>query len=560
MAIHHEISAIIRQALDEAVKKGLLPEAPVDRITLERPQNAEHGDIATSTPMKLAKPLRMNPMKIAETLAPLIGTDGPVSKAWAARPGFLNMALNPAWTASQVDTIRAAGSDYGRVDAGAGVRMQVEFVSGNPTGPLHVGHARGAVFGSALCSVMEAAGYDIQREYYINDSGNQWELFMKSLWARYLQVCGREAEVPENGYRGGYVTELARAIGEKHGEGFLSMPEAQAMEKVGMLGMQMNIESIRADLDSLRVTFDNWFSERSLYTGGQFKKIMAVLEERGYLSEHDGATWFTSPALMDEDNKNKENVLVRNTGHPTYFASDIAYHYNKFFERKFEKVIDIWGADHHGHVPRVKASAAAIGAPNKALTVLITQLVTLKRGNEVVRVSKRTGDMITLHELVEEVGADACRFVFLSRSADSQMEFDLELAKKQSAENPVYYVQYAHARIAGILRLAAERGIDYSDGDLSLLAHEAEQALIKKMLSLPELIEMMARNLEPHHLPHFAMDLATAFHWFYQQCRVVSSEPGDLPYTKARLKLVDAAKTVLARCLGLMSMSAPEEM
>jgi arginyl-tRNA synthetase len=309
-------------------------------------------------------------------------------------------------------------------------------------------------------------------------------------------------------------------------------------------------------MEQLRVSYDVWFSERSLYQGGQYEKAMKLLRDAGYLIDREGATWFTSTAFGDEEDK----VVVRRTGVPTYFAADVAYHFNKFFERHFDRVIDVLGADHQGHVPFMKAVAAALGVAPERLDLMIYQLVTLKRGGETVRLSKRTGDLITVREVVEEVGPDACRFFFLSRAPESQMEFDLELAKQESSENPVYYIQYAHARIASILRLAHERGIEFDNGDLSLLTHDAELALIRKMLVLPEMVETMAHSLEPHHLPHYAVELATAFHWFYQQCRVVSSAPGDAQLTKARLKLVDAAKIVLARCLELMIMEAPEQM
>ena len=316
------------------------------------------------------------------------------------------------------------------------------------------------------------------------------------------------------------------------------------------------LDTIRADVALLRVRYDAWFSERSLYRDGLHDKTMELLSVNGHLTKRDGATWLASKALGDD----RDNVLVRRTGAPTYFASDIAYHYNKLVERGFDRVIDIWGSDHQGHVPRMKAATAALGVDPNRLTMLIYQVVTLRRGDEVVKLSKRSGDIVTMRELVEEVGPDACRFFFLSRSAESQMEFDLELAKEQSVENPVYYVQYAHARIAGIVRLASERGIDFAGGDLSLLTHEAELALIRKMLVLPELIETMAGTLEPHHLPHYAQELATAFHWFYQQCRVVSGVKGEEEITRARLKLVDAARTTLARCLDLMGMDVPDRM
>ena len=556
MTIQDHIADLVRGALDRAQADGLLPPAAVSDLSVERPQNADHGDFACALPLKLARTMRMDPMAIADTMASLIPLERPLENVWPARPGFINFTLSPSWLADQVDPIRHAGESYGSVDIGAGQRVQVEFVSVNPTGPLHVGHARGAVFGSALANVLEAAGYDVQREYYFNDAGSQMDRFNQSLYARYLQQSGRDAQLPPDGYQGEYMVELAREIMQEQGDRYLSIPEDEAASRLGEVGLRRMIETARADMRDLRVVYDNWFSERSLYEGGQLERATKVLEDGGYLADRDGATWFKSTAFGDEEDK----VFVRSSGAPTYFATDVAYHYNKFLERRFDRVINVLGADHQGHMRFMKAVPPALGVGPERLDLIIYQLVTLKRGDETVRLSKRTGDMITLRELLEEVGVDACRYFFLSRSPESQMEFDLEVAKEQSAENPVYYVQYAHARISGILRLARKRGIDHSDGDLSLLRHDAELALVRKMLELPELVETMARTLEPHHLPHYSTDLATAFHAFYERCRIVSSAPEDLDITRSRLKLVEAAQLVLARCLGLMAMEAPEEM
>ena len=554
--ITHEITELLARALESAQRGGLLPSVEVDDLSVERPQDIEHGDFASSAPLKLARPMRMDPMTIAETLASQIAVEGPLERVWAARPGFVNFALSQGWLAEQVEVIRRAGPAFGNSDVGTGQRVQVEFVSVNPTGPLHVGHARGAVFGSALANILAAAGHDVEREYYFNDAGSQMDRFNQSLYARYLQESGREAQVPADGYQGEYMADLAREIKEDEGDRYLSMPEEEAVAGLGEVGFKRMIAIAQADMRDLRVTYDNWFTESSLYSGGQFERAMKLLSDSGLLTVRDGATWFRSTALGDDEDK----VFVRKTGAPTYFATDVAYHYNKFLERHFDRVINVLGADHQGHVRFMRAVPPALGIAPERLDLIIYQLVTLKRGDEVVRFSKRTGDMVTLRELVEEVGPDACRYFFLSRSAESQMEFDLELAKEQSSENPVYYIQYAHARISAILRLARERGIDYRDGDPALLTHEAELALIRKMLVLPELVEMMARSLEPHHLPHYSVELANAFHFFYERCRVVSSDPEDAQITRARLKLVEAVLLVLARCLGLMSMDAPEKM
>jgi arginyl-tRNA synthetase len=429
----------------------------------------------------------------------------------------------------------------------------VEFVSANPVGPIHVGNGRGLALGDTLARVLSAAGYDVQREYLVNDAGTQTATFAATLYARYQQLFGREVDIPEGGYPGEYMIDLARQIKEERGDSLLRPEGEPYPEEIHDLGVEKMLALIRSDLEAMGVRYDNWFSERSLYRTSTYEKAMALLRERGYVAEREGAVWFVSSALGDE----KDNVLVRSSGQPTYFASDIAYHYDKFLQRGFDRVINIWGADHQGHVPRMKAAVAALGVDPERLTIIIYQLVTLKRGSEVVRLSKRAGEIITLREVVNEVGPDAARFNFVSRAADSHMDFDIELAKRQSAENPVYYVQYAHARIAGILAQAAERFPDYSGGDVSLLTHEAELALIRKMLRLPELVESIAKNLEPHPLPYYAMELATAFHDFYEKCRVLGE---DEALSKARLKLVSAARITLARALGLMGMSAPERM
>ena len=560
MIVRDQIAELVRQALEAAQAANALPAAEVDDIAVERPQNAEHGDFATSLPLKLARPMRMNPMQIAERLSEHLSGNGDycglVDSATVARPGFINFRLSPSWLQEQVEAVRKSGDEFGDIGVGSGERVQVEFVSANPVGPLHIAHARGGVIGSALANILTAAGFDVTREYYFNDAGAQIGHFGRTLYARYLQECGREAEVPEDGYHGEYMVDLAKDILGDVGTRFLDVPEAEALEALGQLGVEKFMSRIREDLVELRIEFDEWFNERNLFVNGQFENSMALMSERGYVTENEGAVWFASTLLGDD----RDKVLVRSNGIPTYFASDVAYHYNKFFEREFDRVINVWGADHQGHALFMRALVSALGLAPERLTLIINQLVTLKRGGEAVRLSKRTGDIITLREVIDEVGADACRYFFLSRAADSQMEFDLELAKEQSQENPVYYIQYAHARIASILRLAEDRGLDFADGDVSLLTHEAELALIRKMLELPELIGMMANNLEAHHLPHYASDLATAFHWFYQNCRVVSGVEGEEDISKARLKLVDAARIVLARCLGLMVMDAPEKM
>ncbi len=551
--LKQKLVELVRQAASQAQESGKLPSVTLPEVTVERPQNPEHGDYASSFPLKLARATGLNPLTMANDIVGLMVSGPEIGNITVAPPGFINFTLKGDWLTKQVDSILVAGDSYGSIDLGQGSQVQLEFVSVNPTGPLHVGHGRGAVLGSTLANVLTAAGYNVEREYYINDVGSQIDAFYRSLYTRYQQCLNIDAEMPSVGYFGSYMIDLAKEIIAEEGDRFLALPEPEAVSQLGQLGLERILKRIKSDLELLRVSFDVWFSERSLYDSGQYQKVMSLLRQGGYISEKEGATWFVSTALGDD----KDNVVLRGDGSPTYFASDIAYHYNKFSERKFDKVINIWGADHQGHISRMKAVIGAMGISPERLEVIISQMVSLHRGEELVRISKRSGDIITLREVMDEVGTDACRFFFLSRSADSQMDFNLELAKKESADNPVYYVQYAHARIASILRLAQQKGIDYKEGDVSLLTTEPELTLIRKMLLLPEIVEIIAHTLEPHHLTYYAQDLATVFHSFYKQCRVVSQ---DEVLTKARLKLVEAAKTVLARTLHLMGMTAPERM
>jgi arginyl-tRNA synthetase len=554
MVIKHKLAKALEQAVTEAQQEGQLAVTTLPEIMVERPQNPEHGDYASSVPLKLAKTANIAPSAIAEKVLEFMPPLPEVSRIVVAAPGFINFKLSADWLTEQVTAILDAGDSYGNIDLGAAKSVQIEFVSVNPTGPLHVGHGRGAVLGSTLANVLGATGYTVEKEYYINDAGSQLDAFSRSLYARYQQCLGVDAEMPSDGYMGNYMVELASEIINKEGKRFQKMSGDIAVRELGAIGVARMMDMIRQDLEMLRVEFDVWFSEQSLYKkNGQYEKVMKLLREDGYVAKKENATWFISSALGED----KDNVLIRSDGSPTYFASDIAYHFNKFLERKFDTVINIWGADHQGHVSRMMAVVSALGINRERLRIIICQLVTLRRGQEIVRVSKRSGDMVTLREVMDEVGSDACRFVFLSRSADAQMDFDLELAKKQSADNPVYYVQYAHARISSILRLAEEKGIDYSRGDVSLLTTEPELTLIRRMIALPEILELITSTLEPHHLPYYAQDLATVFHSFYKQCRVVSKNK---ELTWARLKLVKAAQIVLARTLHLMGMTAPESM
>ncbi len=564
--IKHEITELIQQAIRKAQKKGDLSSFTLPEIPLEHPKQAEHGDYATPVCLQLANLARMAPVKIANILIKYLPETDYLGQIEIAHPGYINFTFDEAWLAQQVEAILAAGGDYGDIDIGYGRKVQVEYGSANPTGPLHVGSGRNIVLGDSLANMLQAAGYDVQREYYVNDAGSQMRLFNETLHARYAQALGQETEIPEGGYQGQYMVEWAKEIAEEEGDKYVQrgkssstvafMPHAEAVTAIGKVGLAKVLDCIKGDVELLGVHYDRWYSEQSLYDDSYFARIMTILRQGGHIVEREGAIWFTATELGGD----KDEVIIRSDGEPGYFASDIAYHYNKFVERGFDWVIDVWGADHQGHVPRMKAMMRALGLDPERLTLLIYQLVTLKRGGEVVRLSKRTGDIITLREVTEDVGPDAVRFFLLARAADSQMDFDLDLAVEQSAENPVYYVQYGHARITSILRYATERVPDFADGDASLLRHPAELALIRQMLLLPEVVEQAAENLAPHHLTYYAQDLASEFHSFYKECRVVSSDPADAELNKARLKLVSAAKIVLAKTLRLMGMAAPERM
>ena len=554
--IKHRITELIQQAIRKAQRKGGLPSFTIPEIPLEHPRQAEHGDYATPICLQLARMARMAPVKIADILIRYLPETDYLGRIEIAHPGYINFTLDDAWLARQVETVLAADEDYGNINIGGGKKVQVEYGSANPTGPLHVGSGRNVVLGDSIANVLEAAGYDVQREYYVNDAGSQMPLFYETLYARYAQALGQAAEIPEEGYRGQYMVEWGKEIAQEEGDKYLNMPYAEAVTAIGKVGLAKARDCIKGDVELLGVHYDRWYSEQSLYDDSYFARIMTLLRQGEHIVEREGAVWFTATELGGD----KDEVVIRSDGEPGYFASDIAYHYNKLVARGFDWVIDIWGADHQGHVPRMKAMMRALGLDPERLTLIIYQLVTLKRGGEVVRLSKRTGDVITLREVIEDVGPDAVRFFLLSRAADSQMDFDLDLAVEQSAENPVYYVQYGHARIASILRYATERAPDFADGDVLLLRHPAESALIRQMLLLPEVVEQAVENLSPHHLTYYAQDLASVFHSFYKECRVVSSDPAEAELNKARLKLVSAAKIVLAKTLRLMGMTTPERM
>jgi arginyl-tRNA synthetase len=557
MTIRDELALAIQTAAEAAMAAGNVPQVPLPEIVVERPAKPEHGDFATNLPLRLGRAAKAAPLELAKSIAGRVSTGGMIASAEAAPPGFINFRLSEPWLRSQVEAITAAGASFGDVAMGGGRRVQVEFVSANPTGPLTAGNGRGAAIGSVLASVLEAAGYTVQREYLVNDAGTQTEVFGRTLMARYLQLLGKPADIPADGYPGEYMIDVATRIREESGDAYAGASIEEPPREMVLRGVDIIVEGIEQDLQRLGVRYDGWFRERSLYEGGDgslYEIALRVLRDQGFLVEKEGALWFASSELGED----KDNVVVRSTGRPTYFASDIAYHYDKFKRRGFERVINVWGADHQGHVSRLKAAVLALGVDPKQLEVLIYQLVSFRRGEELVRLSKRSGNIVLIRDIVDEVGPDAARFFFLSRSSDSQMEFDLELAKRRSSENPVYYVQYAHARIAGIIKNAGERGFSSAGADIALLTHATELELIRKMLQLPDLVQHMAERSEPHHLPHYAQELATAFHQFYTECRVLDDENKAL--SSARLRLCEASRVALARALTLMGMSAPDEM
>jgi arginyl-tRNA synthetase len=559
--LKYDLAKLITDAIMAAQADGALPSFAAPVVEIERPREAGHGDFSTSVAMKLAREARMAPLKIAQAIAAHVPANDMIAKVEVAAPGFLNLHLAPAFVAAQVDEILRAGDAFGNVDLGGGKRAQSEFVSANPTGPLHMGGARNAVIGDTIASILAAAGYNVEREYYVNDAGTQIRNFGMSMYAGYMQLQGFDEPFPEKGYP--YVKELyCPAIIARDGDKYAQMPRDEATRALGQLGTDAVIAEAKQTLLDLGVRFDVWFSERSLYASGTFDKIYKMLEERGLLSEKDGAIWFAA----QEFGEDKDAVIVRSPAviaepseRPTYFASDIAYLWNKFVERKFDKVVYVWGSDHHADVPRVKAAKQALDIPGE-MDIVIYQFVNIMKGGEQVRMSKRKGDFVALKDVLREVGKDAMRFMLLTRSADNVIEFDLTLAVEQSDQSPVYYVQFAHARIASIVRIAKERGQLFDDGDTGRLTHPAEQALIRKMLELPEQVELAARNLTPHLLTHYAQDLAATFHSFYRQCRVLPGESVDEELSKARMKLVKAAQQVLARTLHLLGMDAPEQM
>ncbi len=550
------IAEEIQKKILEAQREGLLPADIKPRFQVEPPKVKEHGDYATNVALSLAGQTRQNPRELASWFAErLAARQDLFEKVEVAGPGFINFFIAPSYWQQVPRFIEKEGPDYGRLDYGKGQKVQVEFVSANPTGPLHIGHGRGAAVGDTLARLLSFAGFKVEKEYYINDVGRQMKILGRSVYLRARELSGEEIDFPEDHYRGEYIREIARQL-LKENPDFLKFSEEEALEEAKNFALKIILEGIKKDLKDFGVYYDCWFSEKKLYEEGLVEKALNFLKEKGLLYEKEGAVWFRARDFGDE----KDRVVIRASGEPTYFASDIAYHYHKFFVRGYDLVVDIWGADHHGYVPRLKAVIKAFGLSPDRLQVLLIQMVNLLEAGRLKSMSTRAGEFVTLRELLEEVGRDATRFIFLTRRADSPLDFDVELAKKQSRENPVYYVQYAHARLASLFRKAKEAGISKissEEADLSLLDTPEDFSLLKLLDYFPDTIEACVSKLEPHLLTFYLLDLATALHDYYTKHRFLSE---DISRSQARLVLARAVKQVLATGLDLLGVSAPERM
>lgn len=575
MTLREQVEEVVDAALSAAVTDGSLPLEEVPAAALERPRDAANGDWASTVALRAAKAAHMKPRDVAEVVVSHLPKNDLIASTEIAGPGFVNIRLTNAALASVIAEARREGMDFGRGEAPANAgRINLEYVSANPTGPMHVGHGRWAALGDSMARVLRHAGFDVSEEFYINDHGTQMDNFGRSVSVRYEQLCGRDVPMPENCYGGAYVIDIAREILDADGEKWLDVPEEERVVAFRERSYVEMLEHNKAVLSGFGTTFDTWFSERTLYVPDEDGKsavdrALEAMDAKGYVFQKDGATWFKSTAFGDE----KDRVLIKENGEFTYFLSDVAYHYNKI-QRGFTHLIDIWGADHHGYVKRCQAMLAAWGYEG-ALEVVLGQLVNLFRDGSAVRMSKRTGEMVTFEELIEEVGVDATRYLMLSRSSDQPIDFDIEVAKKKDATNPVYYVQYAHARICSILRKAACEGdlaaaeagdITFNelaertvgaDVDLSPLCEESELALMRKMGDFADMVAQAAADRAPFRLTHYAQDLAALFHQFYTNCHVLADDEAT---RCARLALCDASRIVLALTLSLLGVSAPEKM
>jgi arginyl-tRNA synthetase len=558
--IVEEMRSSLARALVEALRAaragGAVKVDKIPEFTVEVPREKENGDFATNLAMMLAKPARMAPRKLAGILKQNFSPAGlQVERVEIAGPGFINFYLQQDWVYRVLPRIMHEGEDYGRVNIGGEQRVQVEFVSANPTGLLHLGNARGAALGDSIAAILDFAGFRVTREFYINDAGKQIENFGHSLEARYMQLLGSDVPVPEEGYHGEDILETARGFMERHGEKYLHVEKEERCRVLVEYALAEKLEAIKKVLRDFGITYDVWFSEQFLHDTGAIQETLDYLQAGGHLIESEGALWFKASDFGVE----KDEVVVRSNGVPTYFAADIAYHRNKF-QRGFDWVIDVWGADHHGHVPRMKGAVAALGYDPSALDVVIMQLVRLFKGGELVRMSKRAGQMVTLEELVEEVGKDVARYFFVMRSADSHLDFDLDLAKAESNENPVYYIQYAHARICSIFRQLKAQGGEQPDPervDYSRLQEEHELALARKLADFPGEVTSAARSLAPQRIARYLHELAGLLHSFYNSHRVITE---DRELSAARLVLVSATRITLKNALRLLGLTAPEKM
>lgn len=546
----------IKEALVKAKEAGQLVFDELPAFVLEVPREKEHGDYATNAAMLLAKQAKKAPREIAGIIVDNFRSEGTwVHKIEIAGPGFINFYLDSDWLLGVLERVEVQGDRYGYSDLGSGEKVQVEFVSANPTGLLHMGNARGAALGDSMASLLSAAGFDVTREFYINDAGNQIENFAKSLEARYFQLLGREFTFPEDGYHGQDIIDSVQKIIEREGDKYLSVDQSLRREMLVKVALKEKLQGIKDSLGEFGVNYDVWFSEQTLHDSGAVEQTLTELRDKGFIYEKEGALWFKATEFGEE----KDEVLVRSNGIPTYFAADIAYHKNKF-DRGFKRVINIWGADHHGHVNRLKGAMKSLDYNPDNLDIVIMQLVRLFKAGEIVRMSKRSGEFITLDDLVEEVGRDSARYFFVMRSSDSHLDFDMDLAKSQSNENPVFYIQYAHARICSIIRQAEEAGIKIARAaeiDAKLLLQETEKELLKKIAEFPLEVSEAAINLEPHRVARFLHELAGIFHSFYNSNRVMND---DKALQAARLVLIGATQRVLKTGLGLLGLSAPERM
>ena len=550
-----QVQQSIKNALQQAiVKADLVTEEQIPSIHLETPKDKANGDYATNIAMQLTKLAKKNPRQIADAIVENLDMSGTMmEKIDIAGPGFMNITVRKDYLQEVVKAVLVEKADYGRTKSGAGEKIQVEFVSANPTGDLHLGHARGASVGDSLCNVLDFAGYDVSREYYINDAGNQIHNLAVSIEVRYFEALGLEKEMPEDGYRGQDIIDIAADLVKEHGDKFVQMSDEERYKAFRAHGLKVELAKLQKDLSDFRVGFDNWFSETSLYTDGKIEVALDKLKANGHIFEEEGATWFRSTTFGDD----KDRVLIKSDGSFTYLLPDIAYHEDKLV-RGFDQLINIWGADHHGYIPRMKAAIEALGYEREKLEVSVIQMVQLYKDGEKMKMSKRTGKAVTMRELVEEVGLDAVRYFFGMRSGDSHMDFDLDLAVSQSNENPVYYAQYAHARICSILRAAETQQLKASTDSLDLLQSEKELDLLKKIGDFPQVVADAAKLRAPHRVATYIQELAATFHSFYNADKVLDEE--NVALTGARLALVTSARQTIANALRLIGVAAPEKM